>query len=299
MRRVVGITLGLAAALAVVLLARVASTPIDLLPQEVDGLPIRTISEALGLRDGLDESQPIAVRGWYSTGFAHSCPAPMGLDGKFRNPSPLELYCRRGEDVLAELREAAAVVEIEQLPDGRAVSQRLRPLTGPHLDPVQIGHMTDLPITPPGIDSWIPQPIVAVGHFNDHRAKDCPPAEHVFCLGAFVIDHIPVIRGTSQGTARQPIPGLGAAVQTPALVEDRVRDVMGGDVTVLSTAAYRGIDLPSAEDRAPRFPDRDAVWLVRIIDRGPDGSGEAHLASVVIDDASLAVRWSSLVIDEP
>ena len=259
-----------------------------------DGLPIRTVSEALEVREGLDETQPIAVRGWYSTGFAHSCPAPMGPDGQFRNPSPLELYCRRGEDVLAELREAAAVVEIEQLPEGRSVSQQIRPLTGPHLDPVQIGHVTDAPITPPGIDPWVPQPIVAVGHFRDHRAAQCPVESVAFCLSAFVIDHIPVVREASQGTARQPIPSLGPPIQTPDAVEDRVRDILRGDITVLSTAAYRGIDLPSVEDQAPPIPDRDAVWLVRLIDRGPNGSGEAHLTSVVIDDASLAVRWSSV-----
>jgi hypothetical protein len=114
-----------------------------------------------------------------------------------------------------------------------------------------------------------------------------------------VIDHIPVVREASQGTARQPILGLGPAVQTPDAVEDRVREILGRNITVLSTAAYRGSDLPSVEDRAPRIPDRDGVWLVTVIHRGGDGSAEPRLVSVVIDDANLEVRWSSAVGDEP
>jgi hypothetical protein len=216
----------------------------------------------------------------------------MGPDGQFRNPSPLEIYCRRGEIVLTELQEAAVIVQVEHFGESTSLSQQIRPLTGPHLDPVEVGYVTDVAITPPGIDPWIPQPIVAVGHFRDHRAADCLPEEVAFCLGVFVIDHLPFVRGEQQGTVRQPIPGLGPAVQTPDDVEQLVRRELGDDITILSTAAYRGSDVANAEDRAPRVPDRDAVWLVRLIDLGAGGEAP-RLVSVMIDDATLDVRWSS------
>lgn len=280
-------------AVGVIAVALLAS-PRALIPAQLaDGLQIRTVSEALAIRDRLADTDPIAVRGWLSNGFPHSCPAPMGPDGRFRNPSPLELYCRRGEDVLTELQEAAAVVRIEQLPEGRAVSQQLRPLAGPHLDPVMIGYVTDASIWPPGGETWVPKPIVAVGHFRDHRAAACLPADVAFCLQVFVIDHLPVIGAERHDTARQPIPGLGPPAQTPEIVEERVRQRLGVDITILSTAAYRGADLPAVEDRAPRIPDRAASWLLVVIDRGPDGTAAPRIVSVVVDDASGAIIWSS------
>jgi hypothetical protein len=292
MRRLLALALGLVAAMTIVAVLNALLTH-DPLPQQTDGLPIRTVSEAIALREGLDETSPIAVRGWYSTGVPHSCPAPMGPDGRIRAPTPLELYCRRGEIVLTELPEAGVDVHIERGLDTMSTSFTIRHLAGPHLDPVVFAPVSDLPITPPGIDPWVPQPIIAVGHFADHRAADCPPAERGFCRSAFVIDHLPAVRGEQQGPVRQPIPGLGPAVRTPQDVEDRVRQELGQDATVLSTSAYRGSDLPSIEDRAPRIPDREAVWLVITIDRGADGSAKPRLVSLVVDDASLALRWSS------
>jgi hypothetical protein len=109
-----------------------------------------------------------------------------------------------------------------------------------------------------------------------------------------VIDHVAILRGEQLGTARQPIAGLGPPVRTPEAVEERVRQELGEDVTILSTAAYRGADLLSVEDRAPRVPDREAVWLLRVIDRGADGTGAPRLVSLVVDDGDLNVRWSSI-----
>jgi hypothetical protein len=287
-------------ALAIVLVAvavAIAAVLIDYSPTPrttlADGIEVRTVGEALAMREDHDETQPIAVRGWYSSGFPHSCPAPIGPDGKLRITSPLELYCRRGEVALTELEEAVVIVDIDRQGDTTSVSSRVRPLTGPHLDPVEIGYYTDIPITPPNVQPWIPQPIVAVGHFGDHRATDCQPQDVAFCRAAFVIDHLAVVRGESQGTVRQPIPGLDPAVQTPQDVEQRVRQRLGDDIAILSTAAYRGADLRTVEDRAPRIADRAAAWLVVVIDRGPQGANAPHLVSVLVDDVAGAVTWSS------
>jgi hypothetical protein len=156
-----------------------------------------------------------------------------------------------------------------------------------------IGHVTDASIWPAGGETWVPRPIVAVGHFNDHRATDCQPQDIAFCRDVFVIDHLAVVRGATQGTVRQPIPGLGPALQTAQAVEQRVLERLGDDIAILSTAAYRGADLRTVEDRAPMIADRAATWLVVVIDRGPDGTDSPRLVSLVVDDVSGAVTWSS------
>jgi hypothetical protein len=261
-----------------------------------DGIQVRTVSEALAMRDGLDETEPIAVSGWYSSGVPHSCPMPIGPDGKSRITSPLELYCRRGEVALTQLHEAVAIVQIDRQAGSTSVSSQIRPLTGPHLDPLEIGSYTEIPIAPANAQPWIPQPIIAVGHFRDHRAADCEPREVAFCRDVFVIDHLPVVRGEQQSTVRRPILGLAPALQSPDDVEARVRQRLGDDITILSTAVYRGEELPSVEDRAPRIPDRAAAWLVVVIDRGTDRDKAPRLVSLVVDDDSGAIIWSSDVL---
>lgn len=296
MRRRRFAALALAAAVVAVILLGVRQVLAPSPPARgtADGLPIISVPEALALRPTPEETQPIAVAGWYSTGFARSCPAPSGPNGEIREVATLELYCQRGETILAALDEAAVDVTVRRDGDSTAVSSTRRAMAGPYLDPVMIGFTTDVPIFPDGTDPWDPQPVVAVGHFGDHRAADCQPEDRAFCLGVFVIDHLPVVRGMEAGPTISADPGMGdTPVATRAQAEAAAGSAFGVGATILWLAATRGRDVPGLDDRVPPIADLQIVWVARTIDRGPAGQAEPRLVTVVVDDATQRVLWTS------
>jgi hypothetical protein len=157
-------------------------------PAEVDGNRVLTVAEALAARDS-GVTGRIAVGGWFSMAPMHSCPAPFGEDGVFREPNPLEIYCHEGDWILAEKPEAVVDVTIVSTGDSTSMTVGGREITGPWLQPVlEIGEGQ---IFPPGTtEQWRPVPVVLVGHFGDPRAATCLEELRVACADRFVADSV-------------------------------------------------------------------------------------------------------------
>lgn len=175
----------LVALVAIVVSACTLLSQPDDLPPEIDGLPVLTVSQAIAERDG-GATGPIAIGGWFSMAPVHSCPAPIGPDGVFREPNPLELYCLVGDWALAEKPEPVVDVTIST---GNSTSMSVtgRAMTGPWLQPVLAGAN----IFPPGTsETWRPVPVVLIGHFGDFRAATCLPELREDCIERFVVDSV-------------------------------------------------------------------------------------------------------------
>jgi hypothetical protein len=255
----------------------------------VDGLPVMSVSTAIDIRETSLETTPLAVSGWYSEGPVHPCPAPAGPNGRFRIQSEIELYCRRGEIVLAELAESPVVV----VSNGRGFSVVGRRMQGPWLDPYLqpfsfAGSLRDVADQP-----WTPMPIVAVGHFLDHRAADCLLEDVKFCVHVFVIDHVAVANGIERGEAQQVEPGRGPIRSAVREVSAAASKRLGPGSTVMTLGNVAWTDVSTYDDRADPPIDGRTVWLVRGIGRGSDGRSTPLLKALVIDDATLDVLWES------
>jgi hypothetical protein len=254
-----------------------------------DGLPVISVSAAIEARQRLGETDPVAVFGWYSQGPAHSCPAPVAPDGGMRVVSEIELYCHRGEVVLAERAESA--VEVQQTSDSMSV--RIRHLDGPWLDPYLAPLSIDRGIHPAAIPSWTPRPIVAVGHFRDHRAADCQPADVPFCANVFVIDHVASVDGVDRARVEVMNPSGGTPKATPDVVVNAAVAALGARAEVIGLGNMIWTDVANYEVRAAAPIDGRVVWLVRAIDRGSDGSAAPRLRALLFDDVTLEVLWKS------
>ena len=152
---------------------------------EVDGLPVMTVSEALAAHEasGLPDGR-VAMHGyWTAYQVMHTCvPPPPG-----EQPGELELRCNDGEFGITERNEPIWVVDIRR-------GQVTYTARGPHLTP---WIPNDLPrieelFTLPFINGqWYPPvPIVVVGHFDDERAMDCRLEAQQLCRDRLVIDRI-------------------------------------------------------------------------------------------------------------
>ena len=256
-------------------------------PQRVVmGLPVVRVTEAQSLRDQASEDDPIAVSGWYSTGPPHSCPAPM--DGP---RSPLAMDCDRGQSVIAELPEAPIVVQRTVNGDMTSITVRPRDMEGPYLEPFRDSPVNGDPFG--GADPWIPVPVVAIGHFNDHRAAGCIAADREFCAGVFVVDHIAEAHGDELGVVLEGDPGLGPAKRSVDETVQLIESEFGDDAQLVSLQALRGQDLVNYEDRAPEIPDLAVVWLAEVVDLGSDGTGEPELVTLLVADDTATVLWTS------
>ena len=146
-------------------------------PAFVDGLPIRTVSELLALRDGGTlGDQPVALRGYWSASLVvHACTPPLPGTGE------LEMWCDDGDYGITERDEQM----IEYKADHRVI-----PASGPRLTPF----MSELydQVVQPMVNGQLypPVPIVVIGHFNDRRAVDCRPIARPLCRDRLVVDRI-------------------------------------------------------------------------------------------------------------
>ncbi|MEX2011633.1 MAG: hypothetical protein WEF51_05310 [Chloroflexota bacterium] len=104
-------------------------------PSEVDGIRVLTVTEAIAARVA-GASGPIAIGGWFSMAPSHPCPAPIGPDGVFREPNPLELYCVVGDWALSEKPEPVVDVTTTSTGDSTSMSVSGRTIDGPWLQPV-------------------------------------------------------------------------------------------------------------------------------------------------------------------
>lgn len=160
----------------------VTVAPTSTLPNEVDGVPVMTVSELLAARDaGTLVDDRGALRGYWSMNpYRHSCRGPD------HPTAALELYCRDNEYGVTELPEQ--IFEVA-LPAGTVTEAR-----GPHLTPFLSDDAATLAYTshPLVINGQLfpPFPVLIVGHFNDPRAADCAPPALELCRDRFVIDRI-------------------------------------------------------------------------------------------------------------
>jgi hypothetical protein len=141
----------------------------------IDGLPVRTVSEVLALREarGL-RNQPVAVRGYWSDRWNPNCASPL------ERPGALELWCGDGRYGITE--------RPEPIVDDRGLTTTGPSLT-PFLDESAYGTNLVFDLTH---SRWELPPIaiVARGHFDDPRAADCRPEARQRCLDRLVLDRI-------------------------------------------------------------------------------------------------------------
>jgi hypothetical protein len=165
------------------------------LPNEIQGLPVLSVSEALdGRAAGRLEGGPHAVGGFWSSGLVgHSCAAPGAGVGT------LQQGCHDLEFGITERDERFFVTDASG-----QVTLALGPSFTPWF-PEQLPGLQAL-FTLPVINDqdFPPVPIVVVGHFDDPRAEDCQPAARQFCLDRLVVDAIAVF-------AVQAVPTPGPA----------------------------------------------------------------------------------------
>ena len=148
-----------------------------------------------------------------------------------------------------------------------------------------------------------PQPgkVIVMGHFDDHRATDCPPNQVETCRRNFVVDAIldadaPALdRGAIEAIRLDP----GARpVATAAEVVKAATGLPQGIDRVLVGSAVPGAAIASFEPEASSVPEltsAGAVWLVRYLTRtdnrpvvktllvldGPEGSFFGNVFAVL------------------
>jgi hypothetical protein len=134
-------------------------------PSTVDDLRVLPVREVLADRaaGGL-KSQSVAVRGyWSSTPVLVSCAAPQA------EPGALELYCLDGVFGITDERRS---IDYE----------------GTYLTPFVDSAFSAALFK--GSRRVSPEPITAIGHFDDPRAAQCRAIARKLCLDRFVMDRI-------------------------------------------------------------------------------------------------------------
>src|SRR3954452_24117729 len=144
-----------------------AITPVDQTPR----LAVVSVAEAQELAESGFAGR-IGIRGWFSSTPPHSCPAPI-VNGQFRDPNVLELYCHGGDWALSDTREAVATITVTNTARSTTVEVRGRSLEGPWLQPYL--ELQGAGFSPGGRETWTPVHLVLIGHFNDPRAATCDP----------------------------------------------------------------------------------------------------------------------------
>lgn len=263
-----------------------------------DGLPVIDVREALAAgAAGSNEERPLAVQGYYSTSPALECPAPADANGQPRAETVLERRCEAAFSALTDLQEAAVVVKLSAAADTQSMEVSAREPVGPWL-PIAFlpgSRMTDLhghlPLTPVGSPVWMPVPVVFVGHFADHRAAGCPPADQAACLAVFAVDHVAWANGQDLGPVRYVDPGGDVPPQRSAGdAAMRAAEMSGAATVAIASMADQSPNIRNLEPLAS-VPDGGWIWYVRLIARGE--GGHPVLRTIVLADPSLEVVWRS------
>jgi hypothetical protein len=147
-------------------------------PVELDGLPVLTVTQGLAARDS-GRAGPHAIGGWFSMeSVPHSCPATLVA------VSPLEEFCHPEHWGLAELPEPVIEQRVTRNGDTTSTELKVGIASGPWIQPVL---EFQEPIFPAGVtDTTLPVAVVLIGHFDDHRAADCPMDQVEACRRRFV-----------------------------------------------------------------------------------------------------------------
>jgi hypothetical protein len=220
-------------------------------PNQVFGLDIMTVEEAMAIRDGGRDDREIAVRGWYWPFRGVGLPCPFIVD---RIP-PVQFGCgdmlvRDGRTSVLPPSISPSFDQIDRRPLAEAVTS---------MNPRSCGRRTDCPSARDSIS------IVAIGHFDDRRAELCEVTMRAECRDRFVVDRLDSIDG-------QPVPASvfdqvnGNHVWRAVDVER----VDGGDsdgrvlsVSVVSGSQNESLSIEPSLVTRSSWSGAQAVWIVR------------------------------------
>jgi hypothetical protein len=268
----------------VALVAVVGVAALTLRAQEmstaIDGLPIRTVSEAMAMRaSGQADGRILAIQGYYSSGAGHLC------NPRTDARSDLErwLGCNSQDSALAERDE----------PAGATANGPFLVPAGPHLRPHFPGYTRGDPNAPPGQTT----PVVFLGHFDDRRARLCSPERLVECREVFFVDRIARAAGRSLGpSVWAERSGLEVDLQlSPADVESLVRQQLGPSANAHWLAALRAKDIAQFDPTTPVDPTGlGTLWYVQAASPDPTpGAIPDRLVTLIFIDSTRELRWSS------
>jgi hypothetical protein len=235
-------------------------------PSTVVGEPI-SVRAAIEHRDNDLDDTEIAVKGWLVA-------LPIECLGTPVPPvSPAELHCGDG---LVWLAEGPPTQEGPGLtgPEPPAFNVLVRPETYKQVVVIQPGQ---------------PVEVIVLGHFDDHRAAQCPTDQVETCRRNFLVDA--VLDATQPSLDLNAIENL---VLDPTLVTvaraadaERVATAtLGGGGTVLAAFAVSGNTVVEFEPQAAEWNELTsaaAVWIVRYVE----------------SDAQRPVLKTKLMIDRP
>jgi hypothetical protein len=247
----------------------------------IDGLPIRTVSEAIAMRaSGQVDGRIVAIQGYYSSGAGHSCANP-------RRPMSSELEgwlrCNSQDSALAERDEPAGVT----------ASGRLLVPAGPHIRP----HFPRYTRWDKGPSPGQTMAVVFLGHFDDRRASLCSPERLAACREVFFVDRVARAAGRSLGpSVWAERSGLEVDPQlSPADVESLVRQQLGPSANAHWLAALRAKDIAQFDPTTPVDPTGlGTLWYVQAASRDPTpGAIPDRLVTLIFIDSTRELRWSS------
>jgi hypothetical protein len=217
------------------------------------GNPLLEVSDLLAVRDGGDlDAREVFVHGWLAMPpFAPSCPAPA-----FEQIA-LERTC---PDYMTWLMQ-----DPERLYEVRPNGASAGPPVGPALN-AKLLQTSDLP----AVSRDTPAEVIAMGHFDDHRAAFCRPEAVQACREAFVIDRIlhPMVRFQDEGIG---LPGAWADVdgRDPGEAYGHLANALQTLFFVVSTGAVDGTELAGIEPAAADVHELTmpgAVWVIRVLE---------------------------------
>ncbi|MEK6719046.1 MAG: hypothetical protein AABZ33_00085 [Chloroflexota bacterium] len=251
-------------------------------PDSVHGLPVITVSDAIDHRDTALDDTELAVGGFYVGSGPISCPAPA-LEYLV---SPIFPRCPATFTWILDIPEEL----VKELPNG----WEGRPPTRPGLNPIfDLASGFD---APPGVRlSGRIVPIVAIGHFADHRSVLCPDSDVEVCRRQFVVDRVAWVDGTvteiapwqslevydASGAAKALVPTLDENA-----VRSRVASIASGDLLSIGAIPFSRVSEiePAANSRA--IVADHVVWIARVL---VTATGTPHVRTLLVHEGTSGV----------
>ncbi|HEX8941218.1 MAG TPA: hypothetical protein VF763_13745 [Candidatus Limnocylindrales bacterium] len=272
--------------------------PLAGLPEAIEGLSVRSVSEAqagFAALPAAEEGPLVAVAGWLTRLPAPGCP--------YATPGPeLEPHCGSDTLVLTETRQA--LVDVRSVDVGTEVSAHaavgpslvVRQLTGTSLtDTLPAGD-------PTRAETYEPHAAIVIGHVHDARAAACSAGARAGCEAAFVGVQLAWLDGHALGPATWVGGDAAGTLLRPRLDPTGVLAALAGSLaphdTVVSMAAVRGTDVGTLDPLVAAAwggATDGIVWYVRVVGPVPavpiaaapaSPGGGAGDGVLVLDDAT-------------
>jgi hypothetical protein len=225
-------------------------------PSEVLGLPVISVQDALDHRERRSDDTELAVRGYW-----HHLPIePIdGNCGLTQPQMPVLPYCT--DSVVWLTTEPERPGTLVQ-PGGAKLQPLRRSSTY-----IGSGFVEDF---------HAGRPVVALGHFGDHRAAACSSEEKDTCRSSFVVDALLDPAEPSIDLRRIEAAAAGGVktVAAPLWAESVVTEAPLGARPILAVFALRGANLTQEEPQTEgvaELTNASAVWIVRYLDVSADG----------------------------